>query len=168
MKTSSRTGAFTPLPSHRCLHTVAFTPLTSHRRVHTTAFTPLPSHRCLHTVAFTLLHHTVAFTPFAIIPSRSHHCLRTRRLHTVANTPLPSHRCLHTVAFTPLPSHRCLHTVAFPEWSHRKGAWIPRMMKLQGQSQLSCDCTDLYYARGAQGVLPMRARVRPFNWIYRL
>ena len=29
-------------------------------------------------------------------------------------------------------------------------------------------CTDLYYARGAQGVLPMRVGVRPVNWIYRL
>ena len=29
-------------------------------------------------------------------------------------------------------------------------------------------CTDLYYARGAQGVLPIRAGVRPVNWIYRL
>ena len=30
------------------------------------------------------------------------------------------------------------------------------------------ECTDLYYARGAQGVLPMRVGVRPVNWIYRL
>ena len=29
-------------------------------------------------------------------------------------------------------------------------------------------CTDLYYARGALGVLPMRVGVRPVNWIYRL
>ena len=29
-------------------------------------------------------------------------------------------------------------------------------------------CTDLYYASGAQGVLAMRAGVRPVNWIYRL
>ena len=29
-------------------------------------------------------------------------------------------------------------------------------------------CTDLYYARGAQGVLPMRVGVRPVNWIYPL
>ena len=30
------------------------------------------------------------------------------------------------------------------------------------------ECTDLYYARGAQGVLPMSVGVRPVNWIYRL
>ena len=30
------------------------------------------------------------------------------------------------------------------------------------------ECTDLYYARGAQGVLPMRVGMRPVNWIYRL
>ena len=30
-------------------------------------------------------------------------------------------------------------------------------------------CTDLYYARGAQGVLPCVGwGVRPVNWIYRL
>ena len=29
-------------------------------------------------------------------------------------------------------------------------------------------CTDLYYARGAQGVLPMRVGGATINWIYRL
>ena len=29
-------------------------------------------------------------------------------------------------------------------------------------------CTDLFDARGTQGVLPMRVWVRPVNWIYRL
>ena len=32
----------------------------------------------------------------------------------------------------------------------------------------SWGCTDLFYARGAQGVLPMKVGVRPVNWIYRL
>ena len=30
------------------------------------------------------------------------------------------------------------------------------------------ECTDLYYARCAQEVLPMRVGVRPVHWIYRL
>ena len=36
------------------------------------------------------------------------------------------------------------------------------------ESRLWLSCTDLYYARGAQGVLPMRVGVRPVNSIYRL
>ena len=36
------------------------------------------------------------------------------------------------------------------------------------ESRLWLSCTDLYYARGAQGVLPTRVGVRPVNWIYHL
>ena len=35
-------------------------------------------------------------------------------------------------------------------------------------SSIPADFIDLYHARGAQGVLPMRVGVRPVNWIFRL
>ena len=56
-----------------------------------------------------------------------------------------------------------IHT--YPEWPHRQGGCLT-CCGCTFESR--CGCTDLYYARGAQGVLPMRVGVRPVNWIYRL
>ena len=62
------------------------------------------------------------------------------------------------------PTHSLEFEVC-PEWPHRQGGCLA-----------CCGCTfesrwgftDLYCARGAQGVLPMRVGVRSVNWIYRL
>ena len=46
----------------------------------------------------------------------------------------------------------------YPEWPHRQGSSLA-CRRLQGckiESWLWLSCTDLYYAPGAQGVLPMR------------
>ena len=53
----------------------------------------------------------------------------------------------------------------YPEWPHKQGGCLA-CCGCTFQSRRGC--SDLYYARGAQGVLPMRVRVRPVNWIYRL
>ena len=44
----------------------------------------------------------------------------------------------------------------YPKWPHRQGG-LPRVLKV-ARSNLRWGYTDLYYARGAQGVLPMRVR----------
>ena len=41
----------------------------------------------------------------------------------------------------------------YPEWPHRQGSFLARC---GCTFESSWGCTDLYYARGAQGVLPMR------------
>ena len=43
----------------------------------------------------------------------------------------------------------------YNEWPHRQGGCLA-CWSCKIESRLSWDCTDLYYARGAQGILPMR------------
>ena len=49
-------------------------------------------------------------------------------------------------------------TGSYPEWQHRQGGCLAccRLQVCKIESRLWLSCTDLYYARGAQGVLPMR------------
>ena len=55
--------------------------------------------------------------------------------------------------------------IIYSEWPHRKGgclAWCGCTFESRWGS------TDVFYARGAQGVLTMRVGVRPVYWIYHL
>ena len=68
------------------------------------------------------------------------------------------------------PKKNSITLSSYPEWPHRQGGCLA-CWRLQGrkiESWLWLSCTDLYFALGAQGVLPMRVGVRPVNWICRL
>ena len=58
-------------------------------------------------------------------------------------------------------------TSSYPEWLYRQGGCLA-CWSCRVDSRLNRGCTDLYYARGAQGVLLIRVGVRPVNWIYRI
>ena len=59
----------------------------------------------------------------------------------------------------------CCVLLLYAEWPHRQGSCLACCgCTFESRS----GCTDLYYARGAQGVLSMRVGGATVNWIYRL
>ena len=58
-----------------------------------------------------------------------------------------NHICKQNVIYTLKKSYIC------PEWSHRQGGCLA-CCDCKFESRWGC--TDLYYARGAQGILPMK------------